>query len=182
MNISIRKALFSLSLILSSALLAAAMPTLDVTVSDAGNKLAYEGKTGSNGTFATGNLAPGKYTVQFRSSGNLPGNYALVISAGKQKVAAEAVPGSKFSKGGVAMRLDVSQGLNITGQVSPGKEASGNMSGNAKVKVVNGKKYVWKGPETGSNFGGHWEEEGRASSNRVESYDSSSVMDSGTRR
>jgi Carboxypeptidase regulatory-like domain len=182
MNTSIRKVLFSLSLILSSAFFAAAMPSLDVTVSDSGSKLAYKGKTGASGTFATGTLAPGKYTVQFRSNGNMPGNYALLISAGKQKVMAEAVPGSKFSQGGVAMRLDVSSGLNITGQVSTGKVASADMSSNARVKIVNGKKYVWKGPEVGSNFGGHWEEEGKASAHNTQSVDSSSLLELGNRR
>lgn len=171
-----------LSLLLATVVAYGGIPAINVIVSDAGSKLAYKGKTGANGTFATGNLAPGKYTVQFHCDGNMPGNYALVISAGKQKVVADSVPGSKFSQGGVALRVDVGNGLNITGQVSTGKEASANTSSDAKVKIVNGKRYIWKGPETGSHFSGHWEEEGRASANRVESVDSSSVIDTGARR
>lgn len=172
-----------MSLLLAAVGAYGGIPAINVIVSDAGSKLAYKGKTGANGTFATGNLAAGKYTVQFRTDGSLPGNYALVVSAGKQKVVAEAVAGSKFSQGGVALRLDVGKGLNITGQVSTGKEASANTSSNAnaKVKIVNGKRYIWKGPETGSNFSGHWEEEGRASANRVESVDGASVIDTGAR-
>ena len=48
--------------------------------------------------------------------GNL---YAIVVSAGTKKVTAATLPGEKFAGGGVALRLVVGAGLNITGQVAP---------------------------------------------------------------
>jgi hypothetical protein len=97
------------------------IPPVSVTVSDAGRKTAFKGVTNANGTFATGNLNPGNYVVQFNSAdGRMKGNhYAIVVSAGTKKVAATAVPGEKFAGGGVALRVVVGAGLNITGQVSP---------------------------------------------------------------
>ncbi len=92
---------------------------MSVTVSDAGGKAAFKGVVKGNGAFATGNLTPGNYVVQFNStSGGMRGkHYAIVVSAGTKKVTADAVPGEKFSGGGVAMRLVVGAGSNITGQV-----------------------------------------------------------------
>lgn len=174
----------SLLLLLASVAYGAGMPILDVTVSNESGNAIYKGKTSANGTFATGNVQPGKYVVQFNSRGAGSGQYALVISAGKTKVMAEAVPGSKFAQGGVAMRLEAGKGVNITGQVSSGKMAPAKavkMSGNAKIKIVDGKKYIWVGPATGSNIGGHWEEEGRASAQNVQGVDSQSLIDTGGR-
>lgn len=112
--------------LLSFALLAAGMAyggisPMSVTVSGAGGKTAFKGATNANGAFATGNLNPGNYVVQFNSTdGRMKGNhYAIVVSAGTKKVAATAVPGEKFAGGGVALRVVVGAGLNITGQVSP---------------------------------------------------------------
>jgi hypothetical protein len=70
-----------------------AVPALSVTVSDASGKAAFRGATNATGTFATTNLKPGNYVVQFNSTNSaLKGNqYALVISAGKKKVSANAV-------------------------------------------------------------------------------------------
>ena len=141
----------------------AGLPAIDVVVSDASGKVAFKGKTNADGTFSTANLAPGNYIVQFNSKSSvLKGNqYALVVSAGKKKVAAGAVAGEKFAAGGVAMKVDVGSGLKITGQVASAAAADAN------VKIINGKRYVWvKGGEVGSNIGGHWVEEGsRAASN-----------------
>ena len=112
--------------LLSFALLAASMayggvPPMNVTVSDAGGKAAFKGVTNAKGTFATANLKPGNYVVQFNStSAGMKGNrYTIVVSAGTKKVGAAAVPGEKFAGGGVAMRVVVGAGLNITGQVAP---------------------------------------------------------------
>jgi hypothetical protein len=69
-----------------------AMAPVDVTISDASGKVAYKGKTNSAGVFATAKLHPGAYVVQLSSSNLAKGNYALVISAGREKVMAEAVP------------------------------------------------------------------------------------------
>ena len=147
------------STVLSLLLIAACMayggiPTMNVTVSDAGGKAAFKGATNAKGTFATANLKPGNYVVQFNStSGAVKGNhYAIVVSAGTKKVAAAAVPGEKFAGGGVALKVDVGAGLNITGQVAV--EANG--------AVKNGKKMVWIPPQLGSHLPGHWAEEGSA--------------------
>jgi hypothetical protein len=137
---------------------------MDVTVSDASGKLAYQGRTGSNGTFSTGKLAPGQYVVQFNAqkSAVKGEHYALVVSAGKKKVTAESVEGEKFAAGGVAVKVEVGRGLGITGQVATNMAAMASTDG--KVKVINGKRYVWVATETGSGLGGRWVEEGTPSS------------------
>ncbi|MEO5720924.1 MAG: hypothetical protein ABIR71_05565 [Chthoniobacterales bacterium] len=142
---------------LAATAFAADMPTLDVTVSDAAGKMAYKGKTTSAGSFATPTLPSGDYTVQLNSRNALSSSYALVIAAGKQKSVSDAVEGSKFSKGGVAMRIKVGNSMGITGQVTEGATAH-NL--NAKIKIINGKRHVWMPPETGSHMGGRWVEEG----------------------
>lgn len=98
------------------------VPSVNVVVSDAGGKAAYNGATKANGTFATGKLQPGKYVVQFNSkNAALKGaQYSIVVSAGKKKVVANAIAGEKFLAGGVAMKVDVGANLNITGQVATG--------------------------------------------------------------
>jgi len=144
-----------LSLVLASASVAfGKVPALNVIVSDGGGKAAYKGTTNAEGVFATANLKPGNYTVQFNSdSAGLKGNnYSVVVSAGKKKVSAGPVSGEKFAKGGVAVKVDVGAGLNITGQVVTA------MSG----LVKDGKKMVWIPPQLGSHQPGHWAEEGSA--------------------
>jgi hypothetical protein len=124
------------------------IPAMNVTVSDAGGKAAYKGATNPSGTFATTKLAPGNYTVQINSkSPAVKGNhYAVVVSAGKKKVAASAVPGEKFNGGGVALKVDVGTGLNITGQVAE----------ESKTAMKDGKKMVYIPPALGSNMPGRW--------------------------
>lgn len=156
---------FSLLLCLTAAsAYSASVPALDVTVSDKGGKVAFKGKTNAQGTFATTQLTPGNYIVQFNSkNGALKGNqYAIVVSAGKKKVNADGVSGEKFAAGGVAMKVDVGAGMKVTGQVVDAKSQS-----NANVKIINGKRYVWVAGETGSNLGGRWVEEGSVSANNV---------------
>ena len=175
MKNSFHRLLLSISLGLVSIATVAAMPPLDVTVSSADGKVAFKGKTNAGGTFATGNLAPGNYVVQFNSNNAAMqgGQFALVISAGKQKVMAEAVAGAKFGKGGVAMRLNVDKGLNITGQVSSaraGVASAGAVPKNTKIKIVDGKKFIWIKPTTGSNLPGHWAEEGSAEALQVQQF------------
>ena len=119
-----------------------------VSVSDAGGKVAFKGAIDAKGTFATGKLQKGNYVVQFNSkSTDLKGTYALFISAGKKKVTADAVVGEKFAGGGVAMKIDVGDGLNITGQVTSGLQT--------KVDK-DGKKMVWIPKKVGSNLPAHW--------------------------
>lgn len=124
------------------------IPAMNVSVSDESGNAAYKGATNSNGTFATAKLKPGKYVVQLNSKspavkGN---NYAVVVSAGTKKVAANAVPGEKFNGGGVALKVDVGNGLNITGQVAE----------ESKSAMKDGKKMVWIPPAMGSNLPGKW--------------------------
>src|ERR1700674_3915842 len=145
------------------------VPALNVTVSDASGKAAFKGTTNTKGTFATANLKPGNYVVQFNSNNSaVKGNhYAIVVSAGTKKVSASAVPGEKFAGGGVAMKVDVGAGLNITGQVAT--EANG--------AVKNGKKMVWIPPQLGSNMPGHWVEEGSAEAMAARSAGTLSTRD-----
>jgi hypothetical protein len=119
-----------------------------VTVSDASGKAAFRGATNPSGIFASTNLKPGNYVVQFNSTNSaLKGNqYAVVISAGKKKVSASAVAGEKFTTGGVAMKIDVGANVKITGQVAV----------ESKVAMKDGKKMVWLPPRIGSNMPGRW--------------------------
>jgi hypothetical protein len=152
-NILRSAALFLLFVVASMAY--GAVPPVNVTVSDASGKAAFKGSTNSSGAFATSKLKPGNYVVQLNSSSaGLKGHhYAVVVSAGKKKVAANAVAGEKFSGGGVALKVDVGSGLNITGQVAA--EEAGAVS-------KNGKKMVWIEPILGSHMPGHWVEEDSA--------------------
>ena len=87
----------------------------------------------------------------------------LVVAAGKKKVIADAVPGEKFNGGGVAMRINVESGLKITGQIAIDQ----GVAYLGKIKVIDGKRYVWVKARTGSNIADHWEAEGLAAANNV---------------
>lgn len=153
-----------LILIFLGASAAHGIPLIDVTVSDANSKLAFKGATKANGTFATGDLRPGQYVVQFRSkSAAVRGDqYMLILFAGKKPLMSNAVAGEKFAGGGVAIKMDVKNPMKITGQV-----ASAQALARDNVKVVNGKRYFFVRGETGSNLGGHWIEEGSAGAQHV---------------
>ena len=162
----IRTSLLALLLVVASAAYGG-VPSVNVIVSDASGKVAFKGATNADATFATANLAPGNYVVQFQSRNeSLKGNqYLVVVSAGTRKVIADAVPGEKFHGGGVAMRINVERGLKITGQVATDQVVAS--AGSGKVKVINGKRYVWVKARTGSNLGDHWEEESLAAARNV---------------
>ena len=149
----ISRGLFFLVALFAATAIYGATPAINVTVSDAGGKAAFKGMTNANGVFGTSKLTPGNYTVQFVSqSADMKGkHFAIVVGAGSKKVSAGAVPGEKFARGGVALKVDVGSGLNITGQVSA--EARVNKSG---------KKMVWIPPMVGSNMPGRWVEEDSA--------------------
>jgi len=151
MKHTVRNFFFGLVLLVAGTAMAG-VPPVNVTVSNSG-KAAFKGKTDAKGTFATGTLTPGNYTVQFNSdSAELKGKkYAIVVSAGKKKVSANTV-GDKFAKGGVAVKVDVPAGVNITGQVAVDESPTS----------TSGKKMVWIAPQTGSNFPGKWVEEDSA--------------------
>ncbi|MGI8481006.1 MAG: T9SS type A sorting domain-containing protein [Chthoniobacterales bacterium] len=138
----------------------AGVPPMEVTVFGASGKVAYQGATGADATFATPNLHPGNYVVQFntKSAGVKNNHYLLVVSTGKKKVIADAVPGEKFTAGGVAMKVDVGSGLKIAGQIA--RAEGGASNGSPRVIVQNGKRFAWVTAQTGSNLGGHWVEVG----------------------
>ena len=146
------------STVLSLLFIAASMayggvPAMDVTVFDASGTAAFNGRTNTNGTFATANLKSGNYVVQLNAKGPaMKGHhYAIVVFSGTKKFVAGAVPGEKFGGGGVALRVNVGAGLNIAGQVAD--EGKGGL---------NGKTLVWIPPMLGSNMPGHWAEKGSA--------------------
>ena len=141
------------SSVLSFLLIAVSMafggvPPLNVTVSDAGGKVAFKGSTNTSGAFTTAKVKPGNYVVQFNSPSAIKGSYAIVVSAGVKKVSAAGIAGEKFAKGGVALKVDVGNLLSITGQVA--SEVDG--------AIKDGKKMVWIPKKLGSNIPAHWAE------------------------
>jgi hypothetical protein len=60
--------------------------------------------------------------------------------------------------------VPVGSGLRITGQVATDQVVA---SSGAKIKVIDGKRYVWVKTRTGSNLADHWEEEGVAAARIV---------------
>ena len=143
------------------------VPPIQLTVFDAGGKVAFKGATHVNASFATNSLAPGNYVVQFNAkNGALNGQrFLLVVAAGSKKVVADDVAAEKFNGGGVAMRITVGSGLRITGQIAP--DSAAVTLGIQKIRVIDGKRYVWVKGRTGSNVGDHWEEEGLAAAQNV---------------
>lgn len=140
-----------------------AVPPIDFTVSDAGGKVAFKGTTGANGVFATGKLGAGNYVVQFRArDAALKGKqFVVVLTAGTKKLSSGAVEGEKIIAGAVAARVAIGADTAIHGQVAvtsmaAPKEAGAASGMSTMVKYVQGKKYVWLPPETGSHFGGRW--------------------------
>ena len=135
------------------------IPAMQVTVFNASQKVAFQGPLGSDATFATKKLPRGKYVVQFNTRNAAAKNnlYLLVVSAGMKKVIAAAVPGEKFTAGGVAMKVDVGPSLKITGQVAQENAMTGQ--GVSRYRVIDGKRYVWMTTQLGSNLRGRWVEE-----------------------
>ena len=149
----------------------AGLPAITVVVSDSSGKPAFHGTTNTDGLFATGKLAPGKYVVQFDSpSGALKGNqYLIVVSAGTKKFTADSVPGARFSAGGVAMKVAVGSALKVTGQIV---NEQPNPDGN--VRIIQGVRYYWVKSGTGSNMG-RWVEAGSTNPRNVVGMDSGAV-------
>jgi hypothetical protein len=163
-----------LASVLGAASIALGVPALNVTVADASGKAAYKGATNGQGTFATGTLKPGGYVVQFNSKSAPKGTkYALVISAGKKKVTANAIGADKLAAGGVAMKIDVGAGLNITGQVATEDNSSAPLG-------KNGKPMVWIPKKLGSNIAAHWAEADSAEAKEAQtqsSYSTKNIQD-----
>ena len=159
--------LFALS---SAALAGPALPPINVTVKDASGKIACKTRTNTNGTFTTPRLEPGRYVVQFESN-NVQGTKMIVISAGMKKVSGDSVAGARFSGAGIAMQINVGSGLKITGQVADASQASTA----GRVKIINGKRYVYVISTTGS-LAGRWVEVGSVSSLPVQGYGTDEVQ------
>ncbi len=150
----IRNVLFTLILLFTAA--AYGIPLMNVTVSDSNSKLAFKGTTNVNGTFATGELRPGQYVVQFssKSAAVKSDQFMLILFAGKKPLISNAVAGERFAAGGVAVRMDVKNPMKMTGQIE-----STRALGRDNVKVINGTRYFFVRGEPGSNLGGHWVDE-----------------------
>ncbi len=163
-----RSLLFTcLALASATSLVRASVPIMEVKVSNEAGKLVFSGKTDQKGLFATKQLEPGDYVVQFNCNTAKGGPYALVVSAGKKKVVANSVSAGQFTKGGVAMKLPVEKLLSVTGQISDAGQATTTAS-NGKTKYVNGKKFVWVPSELGSNLGGRWEPADSAAARNIQ--------------
>ena len=65
-----------------------------------------------------------------------------MVSSGRHKVLAEALPHEKFARSGIAMKVQVRDDGNIVGQVSSGNVGEGVAvnNGSARIKIVNGKR------------------------------------------
>lgn len=113
-------------LLVAASVANAGVPPLNVTVSDSTGKAAFKGGTKGGGDFATAKLQPGNYVVQFTTkNASVRGSqYSIVVAAGKKKVVANAVAGEKLLGAGIAMKVEVGAGLNITGQVVAGPTAN----------------------------------------------------------
>lgn len=148
---TLARSLFVVLVLFAASFAYGAVPHVKVTVFNSNGAVAYIGATDSNGTFATPSLAPGRYIVQFNSKNLQDNAYAVVISAGNKKVVANSVAGQQFAGGGIAMKLSVGGGLNITGNVI----SATNADGSAKVMV-------WVPQMLGSNMPAHWAEKGSA--------------------
>jgi anti-sigma factor RsiW len=129
MRILLPKIVLCLSVAVAS-IAHAAVPSMNVIVSDSAGNAAFKGATKSDGAFATSALKPGSYVIQFttKNAAVKGGQYSIVVAAGKKKVVANAVAGDKFLAGGVAMKVEVAGGSSITGQVWAGATADATTS------------------------------------------------------
>ena len=169
------KSLAVLSLLAGASIASAAVSDIQVTVArDPGGAIAYKGTLDAKGNFATNDLTPGNYTVVFTSKSPALKNdqLSLRVFGGKQKMAADGVEGSKLVGAGVAMKIELAKPSRLSGNILSAKGTSSQAveQGNTKVKIVNGKRYYWMRPETGSNLGGRWVEESEISPSQVRSY------------
>ena len=165
MKTLVRNLLLVGTLATASGICAANIPGVNVTVKK-GGKTVYQSTTGADGSFATGNLEPGNYNVEFRAP-NLKGQQlSIAVTAGKQPPRQSNADGAHMSSG-VAMSLDVQKPGKLTGRISSAGASvateavpAGMEKVKANVKVINGKRHVWVPAPIGSNMGGRWVEEG----------------------
>ena len=170
MKISLRHLLVAALLAVAPAAYSATVPGLDITVTQNG-KPVYRGKTDAGGSFATANLEPGTYNVEFRAPKSLSlrgQQLSIAVSTGKGAPRESKAEG-KHMQGGVAMSVEVAKTAKLSGKVSAaaGVASSDNAPApagyekvKANIKVINGKRHVWVPAPIGSNMGGKWVEEG----------------------
>ena len=176
------KSLIAVSLLAGVSVSSAAISDIQVTVAkDPGGPVVYKGKLDAKGNFATGDLAPGSYAVVFTSkAADLKSDqFSLRVTGGKQKMSADGVEGSKLAAGGVAMKVEVAKPSRLSGNIisAKGVASQGMEQGNTKVKIVNGKRYYWMRPETGSQMGGRWVEESEIAPGKAQSLSKDSVRE-----
>lgn len=138
----------------------AAVPTVNIAVSDSSGKTAFKGATNASGLFVASKLTPGSYAVQFNSNSAPKGShYTLALIAGKKKMSASMITAEKLSGAGVAMKIEVGAGGTIQGQVA--LESADMRLGK------NGKPMVWIPKRVGSNMPAHWAESDSAEAKEV---------------
>ena len=121
----------------------------------------FKGATDPRGIFATPRLDPGTYAVVFTSKSAPKGShYTLVLVAGTKKMAANVITAEKLAAGGVAMKIEVSAGRSILGQVA--EEDKSTRIGK------NGKLMVWIPKQISSNLPAHWAESDSAEARLAE--------------
>jgi hypothetical protein len=141
------------------------VPKINIEVAELGGKTAFKGATDPRGIFATPKLDPGSYAVVFTSKSTPKGShYTLVLVAGTKKMAANAITSEKLAAGGVAMKIEVSAGRSILGQVS--EEDKSTRIGK------NGKLMVWIPKQINSNLPAHWAESDSAEARLAETASS----------
>jgi len=164
---------FTLVVVLGSASAVSGAPgaaAVKVTVKEkASGKTVHLAMTDAAGKFASPNLQPGSYNVEFRSAkgaGFEGKQLSISLSTGKGAPRKSTAVG-KHLQGGVALAVDLPANSKLTGEVLvAGKEApegrapAGMEKVRANVKVMDGKKYVWVRQPIGSNMGGKWVEAG----------------------
>jgi hypothetical protein len=164
-----RTFLFSLAGLVIVSLAQAAVPSMDIVVSNSSNKDVFKGTTDASGNFATGEMGPGNYVVKVNSkNAALKGTFGIDVAAGKESVSADSVSGQKIGGNGVALRLAVAGRAKITGRVAAagtGAQKVANASASTKTpdqktKMMNGKKFIWVPSNFETKEGAHWAEEG----------------------
>ena len=170
MNLPLRNLIILAALTAAPFAYGANVAGLDVIVKQNG-KAVYQGKTDARGSFSTGNLEAGPYSVEFRAPNSLSlrgQTVAIAVSTGKGAPRQSTSDGKHLS-GGVAMNVEIAKPAKLSGQVTSAAgvvaERTGAVPGGyekvkANVKVINGKRHVWVPAPIGSNMGGKWVEEG----------------------
>ncbi len=137
-----------------------------VVTNDANAAVAYRGKTDGVGGFATSPLPPGAYVVQFtavKATALKGSQLSIDVGGGTTPFRSAAVPGEKFGGAGVAMKVELARAAKLSGKVAPAAPVAASRIASrdlpSNVKIVDGKRYVWRpgGIETRV---GKWVEEG----------------------